>query len=1265
MAATRLDMERTVADLAKLYSGPLYTYDLETMRNIARDAIKNNELVQAITIWDRQLDRELVNIQRQEGDLAHFQSISKPIIYHHDLLGRITLYYSNPYDFFLTDREHQYLATHPVVTFVTDPFWPPIEFIGEDGTPRGMSNDILQLIGKKTGIQFKWIRTDSWSRSLFLVKEHKVELLSAIAKTAKRTGKFNFTRPYFTFPVVMVTTQDKPFINSLDDLAGQKVVVVKGYAVTRMLARRYPSLRLLRVDNVEEALQTVAREKAYTYVGILPVASFNIGKHPELNLKIAGKSRHSLSIALATYRGNSPELITILDKAIRSLSREEKQQIYDKWIQVRFEQKTDYSLAWKVLSLALFVLAVFFYWNRKLSAINRKLDEQRRIFRTIYEKSADAILLLRDGVFIDCNESALTMLGYRDREQVVGRRPVDLSPPVQPDAGDSGHAADKMVRRAMDEGCHHFQWVHVRADGTEFWTDVVYTRLVLDNKVTIHVRWLDIQRQKELQRQLVEQREKAIAASKAKSDFLANMSHEIRTPMNAVLGMLYLALKTRLTEQQRTYLHKARKAAQSLLAIINDILDLSKIEAGKMELEQVEFRLESVLEQLKDSVEILVEDKNVQFLIRQDMHLPPVLIGDPVRIGQILLNLCGNACKFTEEGEVELSLSCLECTGGPLITGSQITLQITVRDTGLGMDEKTRGKIFEKFTQADQSTTRRHGGTGLGLTISQALAHMMGGRIWIEKTAPGQGSTFCCTLRLQLPEQDDRQSSLQEKIGPLLQGVRVLVVEGNPASRNILVEIMSSCHMEVATAADGAAAISALKNTDFPIDIVFVDREMPGFDSSATAQQILDESAIMPKPKLVLTTGHGRETVFSQADQAGYDAILIKPATPSTLLDTILSVLGHNRLVVLEKENGYHDVPAQSSYRGRRFLLVEDNELNRDFSREFLESMDIEVDEAINGAEAVKMAVERRYDLILMDVHMPVLDGLEATRKIRRQGEKSGYAHLRTLPIIALTALAMTDDREKCLRAGMTDVITKPIDPGRLVSVIGKILQSDSARIIDNAAERVGSDRLWENNGNKERPILDIEKGVYRIGGSRKAYHRQLRRLRDRYDRAVEKLGKLLREEGITAGEEYCHALKGVFGNIGATKLYDCTCAVDEELKKGNMPDKELLAEMEQLLAEVLEEIDVILYRSEKNRAPAGSLDMEKLHARLIALKSLLHSDLGAADTLLEEIQTDCAGTEAEEMVVELARHMDLFAVDKAIATINTWCGQHPPAARD
>ena len=343
---------------------------------------------------------------------------------------------------------------------------------------------------------------------------------------------------------------------------------------------------------------------------------------------------------------------------------------------------------------------------------------------------------------------------------------------------------------------------------------------------------------------------------------------------------------------------------------------------------------------------------------------------------------------------------------------------------------------------------------------------------------------------------------------------------------------------------------------------------------------------------------------------------------------------------------------------------MEDNDLNRDFARELLESMDIEVDEAINGAEAVKMAIGRRYDLILMDVHMPVLDGLEATDRIRAQGEKSGYDYLRTLPIIALTAMAMADDRERCLRAGMTDVIIKPIDPERLAYVIGKILQTDALRITDDAAA-VGSGRLSENNGNKERQILDIEKGLYRIGGSRKAYHRQLRRLRDRYDRAVDKLRQLLREEGIKAGEEYCHALKGVFGNIGAAKLYDCTCAVDEELKNGNMPDEELLAEMEQLLAEVLGEIDVILYRSEKNRVPAGSLDMEKLHARLIALKSLLHSDLGAADILLEEIQTECAGTEAEEMVVELARHMDLFAVDKAIATINTWCGQHPPAARD
>ena len=1250
MAATLKDMDGKVAELAKLYNVPLYTYDLDTMRNIAKETIRRNDLVQAISIQDQQLGSQLFTIRRDDSSLSHYKYIRKPIVYHNKLLGHITVYYRNPYDFFLSDREHNYLASHPVVTFVSDPHWPPVEFINERGVLRGISNDILQLIAEKTGIRFKWTATGSWSRSLSLVEDKKAELITAIAKNEQREKKFIFTRPYFNFPIVMVTTQDKPFINSLEDLSGKKVVAVRGYAVSKLLATHHPTLQLLQADNVQDALRIVAGKKAYTYVGILPVASYNIGKNSEFNLKIAGKTKYSLPLSLATYQGNSPELITILNKAISSLSQEEKQRIYNKWIQVQFEQETDYSLAWKILFLSIVVFIIFYYWNRKISAINQKLDEQRRIFRTIYEKSADAILLLRDGAFIDCNDAALAMLGYSDRGGVVGRHPAELSPPVQPGNRDSYRTADKMMVHAMQYGYHHFQWVHLKGDGTEFWTDVAYTHLILDNKPTIHVRWLDIQGQKELQRQLVEQRKKAIAASNAKSEFLANMSHEIRTPLNALLGMLYLTLKTELTRPQRIYLNKARNAAHSLLTIINDILDLSKIEAGKLEIEQIEFQLESVIGNLRDAMEILASGKHVQFLIRQDMDLPPVLIGDPIRLGQILINLCGNALKFTEEGEVELSLSCRE------FTGREITLQITVRDTGLGMDDKTREKIFEKFTQADQSTTRRFGGTGLGLAISQALVKMMGGHIWIEKTAPGQGSTFCCTLCFQVPEQEGQQPSLQEKIGSLLKGVRALIVEGHPASQAILVEIMASFQIEIRTANSGEKAISILEKTASPFDIVFLDRNISGLNGEQTAQRILDDPAIIPKPKLVLTTGYGREEILSPAGPVGFDAILFKPVTPSTLLDTILSVLGHNRLMVLERQNGYHDLPPPlPSYSGQRILIVEDNELNRDFVRELLASMGVEVDEARNGKEAIAMASSRHYELLLMDVHMPIMDGLEATREIRAKGEKSGYTHLRTLPIVALTAMAMAHDREKCLRAGMTDIITKPIDPERLISVLGKFLQADKSRL-DDGSTKQSSGQSPEESGKKEEKALNTAEGIYRIGGDKNAYFKQLGRFSARYGRAVENLQQLLRKEGIKAGEEYCHALKGVFGNIGAKKLFACVCEIDEQLKKGVDPSQELFDRMRALLAEVLGEIDMLTQQTDETKSPTGTLDREQLHAQLIILKSLLRNDLGAANKLLYKIQAETTGTEAEAMVKELSQHMDLFAIDKAISTINAWC---------
>ncbi len=544
--------------------------------------------------------------------------------------------------------------------------------------------------------------------------------------------------------------------------------------------------------------------------------------------------------------------------------------------------------------------------------------------------------------------------------------------------------------------------------------------------------------------ELMAAKEEAERLTRVKSDFLANISHEIRTPMNAILGMLYLALKNELPPALRNQLAKAQGAAHSLLGIINDILDFSKIEAGKLSIEQVEFRLDAVLEQLTDAIGFQAEKKGIEFLIRYDPSIPTPLVGDPLRLGQVLLNLCSNAVKFTEQGEVELAFRRLD--GGD----SEITIQVCVRDSGIGMTPEVQGKLFEKFTQADQSTTRRFGGTGLGLAICKSLAELMGGRIWVEESLPGKGTTICFTVRLPIARQAQaHRRVLIEQAGPLLKGIRVLVVDDNEVSRDILAELLRFFHLDVGVASSGAAALAALQAAAAaPYDLVLMDWRMPGMNGDEATQRIHRDPEIPYKPKIVMVTAYGREEVIRLAEQAGVDGFLIKPVSPSTLLDTILPVLGRARIFGTDEQHrgGKAELAGSGQLAGARLLLVEDNEINREFATELLRSEGIEVEAAENGQVAIDMVRRQDYDAVLMDVQMPVMDGLEATRRIRALAETPDGARFAALPIIAMTALAMAQDAERSNAAGMNDHVTKPIAPDQLMATLAKWVRLPAER---------------------------------------------------------------------------------------------------------------------------------------------------------------------------------------------------------------------------
>jgi two-component system, sensor histidine kinase and response regulator len=678
-----------------------------------------------------------------------------------------------------------------------------------------------------------------------------------------------------------------------------------------------------------------------------------------------------------------------------------------------------------------------------------------------------------------------------------------------------------------------FEHEAVRTDGSRFWGLCTVTRVMRGGDAMLCSWTSDITERKALERQLIAAREVAEQATRMKSDFLANMSHEIRTPMNAILGMAQLLLKEELTPRQHGHVEKVLRAGRHLLGLINDVLDFSKIEAGKLSLEAVDFDLDQVLDNISELIAEKACDKGLELLFLVDEGVPRMLVGDPLRIGQILINYANNAIKFTEHGEINIAIRVLE------ESPTDVVLHCSVRDTGIGLSEEETGRLFRAFQQADASTTRRFGGTGLGLAICKRLAELMGGDVGLT-SVPGIGSTFWFTARL------GRSSRTPRVLVPdvSVHGRRVLVVDDHDHARGILAQMLTSMSFRVVEASSGTTALQAVRNADATgdgFDLVAIDWQMPVMDGIQAAR-LIESLPLSRRPRLILVTAHGREDAMKGAKEAGIAAVLIKPVNPSLLLDTIMNVLGRDGAAPL-RVPAVGATPAPNLARGR-VLLVEDNDVNQEVAKGLMEAGGLLVDVAENGAVALAQlmsAPDGQYSAVLMDMQMPVMDGITATRELRRN------PRFVALPIIAMTANAMTRDVELCREAGMNDHIPKPLEEASLWSTLSRWMIPGSAVSVGSTAALPAASEVsrgWESIRG-----LDSSAGLRRVRRREETYRKLLESFAGRQRAFGPAVTQALDQGDDASAERLAHTLNGVAATIGAVEVQALAANLEKLIK--------------------------------------------------------------------------------------------------------------------
>ncbi len=885
----------------------------------------------------------------------------------------------------------------------------------------------------------------------------------------------------------------------------------------------------------------------------------------------------------------------------------------------------------------------------------REAERELKLMSKVFASATDPIVIVdhQSEKILNANEAAFAAYGY-SREELIGEYIGIISP-------EELHASGRKMYQQCIQGAEwqDLEWQRKKKDGTVI--PVLLTLFLLrDDDSTIrgivsiskdisqlkkteqeliayqdHLEILVEERTSEL----IEAMQAAKMAASAKSDFLAIMSHEIRTPLNAIIGFSHLTQQTVLDDQQFDYLRKIQHSSQALLGIINNILDFSKIEAGRMDIESIGFSLKEVLDMVTSQIGSKAMERGIDVMFNVAPEVPNMLVGDPLRLNQVLSNLAGNAIKFTETGQIVIGCTCL-CSHG-----EEIQLEFFVQDSGIGLTEAQQQKLFEAFTQADSSTTRKYGGTGLGLSISKKLVEMMGGQIRVESEY-GKGSTFFFTVLLKKAvTQPKKRFSLNED----MQQFRLLVVDDNHLCRRILTRMLTDMSFRATAVNSGNECLAEVQKAemDDPYSLIMMDWEMPGMNGMQAAQQIL-HSTRKRKPAIIMVSSFDGEELRQQAKDLGLAAFLVKPVDPSLLLNSVLQALGREPVseVYLQQFALPYGI---EGIRGAKVLVVEDNEINQEVTCEILKKKGLRTESAYDGPQALKLLERKKFDAVLLDINMPGIDGYTTSQKIREQ-----HAY-KDLPIIAFTANAMKGDVEKALNAGMNDHVSKPVDVRTLFSVLSKWIKPREYQYdVGSSSEQTSSpNEIQKKLARLEG--LDVQEGLDRLNRDSTLYLKILAQFAKTQKRSANRLQQALSKNDQEEAIRLAHTLKGLTGNIGAWKLYATARQLYESLHNNDIPKAMRLlpgfAKELHLVVHSIEalEIENTLGQETKAAVPPDTVD-QLLHDLLRLLENY---DATAIDVARQLSGAVFAGVHQNALFSQLLSEINEYNFQEAAKTLN------------